>query len=70
MVRLVNADPMTALREINIVDGRSDAFKQANADYNLQGIPYTRVYGKNGKFLGAVKGADFDAVRELVEQGS
>lgn len=66
----MNADPTTALREINIVDGSSDAFKQANADFNLQGIPYTRVYGKDGTFLGAVNGANFDAVRELVEQGS
>ena len=39
-------------------------------EYDVQGIPYTRVYGKDGKFVGDVFGVDIDALRELVSRGS
>lgn len=54
---------------IDIVAWQSDAFRQANREYGIQGIPYVRVYGKNGDFLGDVKSGDIADIRALAEKG-
>ena len=58
-----------AYRKIDIVSGESDAAKQARSEYGMEGIPYVRVYGKSGDFLGDVVGADFEGIKKLAEQG-
>ncbi len=56
-----------AIRKIDIIDWKSPAARQATADYQLPGLPYVRVYGPQGEFLGAVTGNDPQAVRALLE---
>ena len=70
LARLVESTPNVVVREIDIVDSDSAAFEQMEREYDVQGIPYTRVYGKEGQFVGDVSGADIDALRELVNRGS
>ncbi len=58
-----------AYRKIDIVAWESDAAQQAHSEYGMNGIPYVRVYGKSGDFLGDVVGADFEGIKQLAEQG-
>lgn len=55
-----------AVRKIDIVTWQSDAARQATREFKLKGIPYVRVYGPRGRFLGAVPGNDVDKIRALL----
>lgn len=69
MAPWVDVTPGVVLREIDIVRWESETAEQANRDFGLESIPYTRVYDKSGRFLGSVDGADLDAVKALVKKG-
>ena len=56
------------LRKVNIVDWNSRAAVQAAKEFGLKGIPYVRVYGPEGQLLGAVSGADIEAIEEAVRK--
>ena len=56
------------LRKVDLVDSQSEAATQARTEFELQGIPYLRVYGAQGRFLGEVKGGDIQAVEALVRK--
>lgn len=54
------------LRKVNLLSWESSAAEQAVREFDVDGIPYLRVYGTRGNLLGEVRGADMDAVAELV----
>lgn len=67
--RLVQKNPNVALRIINISDWESPAAKQATKKYTLPGLPYVRVYGPDGTFIGAVHGNHFNKIVKLIQKG-
>ena len=56
-----------ALRKVDIVSWESEAAKQIKA-FGIKGIPYLRVYGPQGSFLGAVNGNEVSALRRLMRK--
>lgn len=69
MAPWVDKTPGVVVRKIDIVSWESEAAEQATREFGVDAIPYTRVYDKTGKFLGAVQGSDFEAVRSLAVKG-
>jgi len=65
--RLVQQSANVALRTIDLQQWESAAAKQATKDFKLTGLPYVRVYGPDGKFVGAVTGNDIEKIRQLVK---
>lgn len=57
-----------ALRKVDIRDWHSDAAKQATHKFRLAGLPYVRVYDKDGQFVGAIVGNHADKVEALIER--
>ena len=55
-----------ALRKVDLVSWETDAAKQVTREFGIRGIPYVRVYGPDGRFLGAVNGNDIGKVRALL----
>jgi hypothetical protein len=65
----VRQNPGVAHRDINI-DNLSEGERQAiKREWRLQFIPYTRVYDKNGKFVGDSTGAELSEIKALVKKG-
>lgn len=64
--RLVQQRSDVALRTIDLKSWDSAAAKQATEEFRLPGLPYVRVYGPDGKFLGEVVGNDIEKIRRLV----
>jgi thiol-disulfide isomerase/thioredoxin len=64
--RLLASRSDLALRKIDIMNWESEAARQALREFKLQGIPYVRVFGPRGKFLGAVSENDVAQVRALL----
>lgn len=56
-----------AIRKVDVIDWESEAAKQATELYALPGLPYVRVYGPDGEFLGSVDTCDVGAVRALLK---
>jgi hypothetical protein len=48
------------------VKWESEAFQQIHGDYGVRGIPYLRIYGTDGEFLGDVSGGNLRAIRDLI----
>jgi thioredoxin 1 len=67
--RLVQQNANVALRTIDLQQWESAAAKQATKDFKLPGLPYVRVYGPDGKFVGEVVGNDIEKIRALVKAG-
>lgn len=55
-----------ALRTIDLKQWDSPAGKQATKEFKVPGLPYVRVYGPDGKFVGEVVGNDIEKIRKLV----
>jgi hypothetical protein len=64
--RLVVERPNVALRTIDLKQWDSAAGKQATKEFKVPGLPYVRVYGPDGKFVGEVVGNDIAKIRRLV----
>jgi thioredoxin 1 len=64
--RLVKESANVALRTIDLQSWDSAAAKQATAEFKLAGLPYVRVYGPDGKFIGAVVGNDIEKIKSLI----
>lgn len=58
-----------ALRIIDIESWESPAWEEASRKYRPEGIPYIRVYGKDGKFLGEATGDDLEQIKRLIQRG-
>jgi thioredoxin 1 len=67
--RLVQERSNVALRTIDLKQWDSAAGKQATKEFKVPGLPYVRVYGPDGKFVGEVVGNDIEKIKQLVEGG-
>ena len=67
--RLVVERTNVALRTIDLKQWDSAAGKQATKEFQVPGLPYVRVYGPDGKFIGDVVGNDIAKIRKLVGAG-
>ena len=63
---LVNDRSNVALRTIDLQSWESPAAKQATEEFKLAGLPYVRVYGPDGKFIGEVVGNDIEKIKRLI----
>jgi hypothetical protein len=63
---LVEDHANVILRKVNIVNWESEAAQQAAQEFNLQGIPYVRVYDGRGKFVDEVSGGDIGKIKNAV----
>jgi len=68
--QLMVAQSDVAVRKIDIVTWQSEAARQATREFKLKGIPYVRVYGPRGQFLGAVPGNDIEKIRALLPRAA
>ena len=64
--RLVKARSDIALRKVDIINWTSEVAKQATRDFKLPGLPYVRVYGPDGKFLGHATKDHYETIEALV----
>ena len=62
--QMAKTDPEVALRKIDIVNWGTPVTKQ----FNVTSIPQVNVYGRTGKLVGTVKGADAAQVERYVAQ--
>ena len=67
--RLVQERSNVALRTIDLKQWDSPAGRQATKEFKVPGLPYVRVYGPDGKFVGEVVGNDIEKIKQLVEGG-
>lgn len=68
--RLVQGDARLALRTVDVSQWDSPLGQQLTNTFRAPALPYVRVYGADGKFLGAVTGNDIEQVRRLVTKGT
>ena len=64
--RLVVDRTDVALRTVDLKQWDSPAGKQATNEFKVPGLPYVRVYGPDGKFVGDVVGNDIEKIKQLV----
>lgn len=64
--RLVLEQNTVALRTIDITKWESPVGKQMTKQFKLPALPYVRIYGPQGEFLGEVVGNDFEKVKQIV----
>lgn len=64
--RLVQQRSDVALRTIDLEQWDSPAARQATKEFGIPALPYVRVYGPDGHFVGAVVGNDIEKIRQLV----
>jgi copper chaperone CopZ len=67
--RLLLGNPRLALRKIELPTWESESARQATREFGLAGLPYVRVYGPDGKLLGAVAGNQSDELQKLIRKG-
>lgn len=66
--RLVQERPNVALRTVDLKEWESPAGKQATKDFKVSALPYVRVYGPDGRFVGEVVGNDIQRIKRLVAE--
>ena len=64
--RLLLKHQNLALRKVDIGNWETAAAKQATKEFALPGLPYVRIYGPRGKFLGTVHGNHIEKVEEII----
>ncbi|MEM7165132.1 MAG: thioredoxin family protein [Planctomycetota bacterium] len=57
-----------AVRKIDILDWKSAAALQAAKEFGVEAVPYVRVHGPDGKFVGHVNGFDVDSLETLLKK--
>jgi len=65
--RLVKERGDVALRVIDISNWESQAAKQATEDFQMPALPYVRLYGRDGQFLGDVVGNHYDKIITIIK---
>jgi copper chaperone CopZ len=66
--RYMQANSGIALRRVNIGKWDNEAAKQATREFRAEGLPYIRVYDRNGKFVADVTGGMWDEVLAAVDK--
>ncbi len=64
--RLVFKYENVALRKVDIGTWESDAAEQASSEFELPGLPFTRVFDSHGKLLGQVHGNQIEQIEAIV----
>lgn len=64
--QLVNSRPDVVLRLMDMTDKNSQASAQAIQEFNIQTLPYIRVYGPTGQFKGEVASDDISQIQALL----
>ncbi len=54
------------MRTVDIVSWKSEAWTQASKEFGIRGIPYVRVYGKDGALVYEMKGGGLDEIRAAI----
>ena len=67
---LVKERADVALRTVDLQNWESGAAKQATKEFKLAALPYVRVYGPDGKFIGDVVGNDIEKIKRLIAERS
>ena len=57
-----------ALRRVDIGHWDNEAAKQATREFRAEGLPYIRVYDRQGKFVAEVTGGSWDQVIGAIEK--
>ena len=57
-----------ALRIVDVSKRDCDAAKQATEEVRVLRLPYVRVYGPEGKLLGAVQGNHIEKIEDLLDE--
>lgn len=65
---MAQENKQVAVRIIDIPHWQSPVAKQATREFKLPGLPYVRVYGPTGNFLGAVQGDGFEKIKALLDK--
>ena len=65
--RLVLEYQNVALRKVDIGTWESAAADQAFAEFELPGLPFTRVFDERGKLLGQVHGNFIEQIEAIVQ---
>lgn len=66
--RLVKERHDVALRIIDISNWDSQVARQATREFKLAGLPYVRIYGQDGRFVGEVQGNYIEKIQALIEK--
>lgn len=61
--------PAVLLRKVDLTQRRTPASKQATEEFRVEGIPFLKIFGKDGKALGEVPGPDIQEVEAAVKKG-
>ena len=64
--RLVLKYDRVALRKVDIGTWESEAAEQASSEFELPGLPFTRVFDSHGKLLGQVHGNQIEQIEAIV----
>ena len=67
--KLVQENANVALRTVDLKHWDTAVAKQATKEFRVAALPYVRVYGPDGKFVGEVLGNDIEKIRKLVGAG-
>ena len=65
---LVKANPNVAVRRVNVGKWDNEAARQATTAFNVEALPYVRVFDAKGKFVAAVTGGSWDAILKAIEK--
>lgn len=65
--RLILKYENVALRKVDIGTWESAAADQASSEFELPGLPFTRVFDGQGKLLGQVQGNYIEQIEEIVQ---
>lgn len=64
--RLVFKYENVALRKVDIGTWESDAAEQASSEFELPGLPFTRIFDNHGKLLGQVHGNRIEQIEAIL----
>lgn len=68
--RLVLKYENVALRKVDLADWESAAARQASSEFQLPGLPFTRVFDDRGNLLGQVQGNFIEQVESIIRSNT
>ncbi|HRJ30996.1 MAG TPA: thioredoxin domain-containing protein [Cyclobacteriaceae bacterium] len=66
--RLLLKYPDMALKQVDIVDWKSNLSKQLTKEYKMPALPFTLIFDGSGKFVGKVEGNRIEEVEQIILQ--
>ena len=65
--RLLLKYPDVALKQVDIVDWKSNLSKQLTKEYKMPALPFTLIFDGNGKIIGKVEGNRIEEVEQIIQ---